>query len=289
MKPFFQKLLPQPEQSVIFFEEEKPHFTVPWHYHPEIEILFVDKSTGKYYVGDSINNFTEGEISIIGENMPHWWKSDPVYLEGQSSLKIKALVIQFRKEIFDSNFINLPEMSQIRELMERSRQGIQFLGKSRKDIGKRVKELFYHSGVKRLTELICLLDEMAKAKEYKYLASIGYSKTMNYDFYRFNKINEYIIKNFANSIKLEEIADVVNMSPTAFCRYFKKRTGKTFFAFLTEYKIGHACKLLMEEKMPVSTVSIESGFNNLSHFNEQFKKIVRLTPKEYQAAYSGCK
>jgi AraC-like DNA-binding protein len=289
MKPFFQKLVPLPEQSIIFFEEEKPHFTVPWHYHPEVEILFVAKSTGTYYVGDSINKFTEGEISIIGENMPHWWKSDQIYLEGKPSLKIKALVVQFKKEIFDSNFINLPEMVQIKDLFERAKRGIQFLGNSREYLGSRIAEIFKMTGLKRITELIILLDEMAKAGEYKYLASVGYSKTVDYDFYRFNKINEYIMRNFANPIKLEEIAEEVNMCPTSFCRYFKKRTGKTFLAFLTEYKIGHACKLLVEGNMQVSSVCIESGFNNLSHFNEQFKKIVRLTPTEYQAAYSGRK
>jgi AraC-like DNA-binding protein len=286
MKPFFQKLAPLPEQSVIFRDEELPHFRVPWHFHPEIEILLVIKSTGTNYIGDSINRFTEGEICIIGENMPHWWKSDQKYLEKKESINTKAFIIQFKKEIFDLNFINLPELNQIKDLLERSQRGIRFFGNSRENLGKQIKKIFQSSDINRITGLILLLDSMARADDYRYLSSIGYSKIINtYDFYRFNKIHEYVLKNFTNTIKLEEVASAVNMCPTAFCRYFKKHTGKSFLAFLNEFRIGHACKLLVEEKITVSMVCTESGFNNMSNFNEQFKKIVKLTPSEYQAAY----
>lgn len=288
MKPFFQKLAPDPKQSIIFLDEEIPHFAVPWHFHPEIEILLVIKSIGNCYIGDDISRFNEGDISIIGENIPHWWKSDPVYLEKKNMLNTKAHVIQFRKEIFDSNFIDIPEMEQIKNLLDRSQRGLQFTGKTRISLGKRTKKIFRLTGLERVTELILLLDEMANSNEYRYHSSPGYSKIINtYDFYRFNKIHEYIIHNFDKTIKLEEVASKVSMSPTAFCRYFKKHTGKTFVAFLTEFKIGHACKLIAEEKMSVSRACFESGFNNLSHFNVQFKKIVKLTPSDYKAAYNG--
>ena len=287
MKPFFQKLAPLPEESIIFLDEEIPHFTVPWHYHPEIEILYVVKSYGTKYIGDSVDNFTEGEICLIGENVPHWWKSDPAYLKTSSKLSIKALVIQFRKEIFHSNFINLPEMHQIKDLLERSQRGIQFTGCSRELLGRQIRKIFNLSGIRQITELIILLDQMATSTEFKVLTSIGYSKIVNtYDFHRFNKIHEYIIRNFQRPISLNEIADHVSMSPTAFCRYFKKRTKKTFFTFLNEFRIGHACKLLSEKNISISRVSYESGFNNMSHFNEQFKKIVNKTPSEYVAEHS---
>lgn len=287
MKPFFQKLVPLHEESIIFIDEEIPHFIVPWHYHPEIEILFVIKSTGTRYIGDSVNNFCEGEICIIGENIPHWWKSDSYYLEDNNALNTKALVIQFRKEIFNSNFINLPEMHNIKDLLERSQRGIQFTGQSREKFGKHIRKIFRLSGLQRITELILLLDQMATSNEINVLTSVGYSKIINtFDFQRFNKVHEYIIRNFTNPITLIEISNHVSMSPTAFCRFFKKRTGKTFFEFLNEFKIGHACKLLSEKNISISRVCFESGFNNMSHFNEQFKKIVHCTPSEYQAKHS---
>ncbi|MGF7140202.1 AraC family transcriptional regulator [Roseimarinus sediminis] len=288
MKPFYQQLSTEPQQPIIFLDEEIPHFTVPWHFHPEIEILLVIKSVGTCYIGDDISRFTEGDISIIGENIPHWWKSDDIYLQKKNMINTKAHVIQFRKDIFDSNFINIPEMGQIKNLLERSQRGIQFTGKTRQELNKRTRKIFRSSGLERITEFILLLDQMSNSNEFRYHSSPGYSKMVNtYDFYRFNKIHEYIIHNFDKQIKLEDVASTVSMSPTAFCRYFKKHTKKTFVEFLTEFKIGHACKLIAEEKMSVSRACFESGFNNLSHFNVQFKKIVKLTPSEYKAAYSG--
>jgi AraC-like DNA-binding protein len=288
MKPFFQKLVPLPEQSIIFMDEEKPHFTVPWHFHPEIEILLVVKSSGTSYIGDNITRFTDGEVCIIGENVPHWWKSDDCYLESNHTDGIKALVIQFSKDIFNSNFINLPEMNAIKELLENSQRGIRFIGTTQQMIGKQIMKIFQNTGISRITELILLLDMMANTNEYCYLSSVGYSKTINtFDFYRFNKIHEYIIRNFTKTIKLEEISTTVNMCETAFCRYFKKHTGKTFSSFINEFRIGHACKLLLEENITISRACFESGFNNLSHFNEQFKKITHYTPTEYMDAYKN--
>jgi len=287
MKPFYQKLVALPSQSVIFFNEEKPHFTVPWHFHPEIEILYVVKSSGICYIGDGIHRFTEGEISIIGDNVPHWWKSDSKYLDPENDTGIMALIIQFKKEIFDTNFINLHEMNAIKALIGKSQRGIQYLGKSRKILGEQILKIFRHKGIKRITELIILLDMMSNAVEYEYHSSIGYSRIINsYDFFRFNNIHEYIIRNFTKPIKLQDIAEKANICPTAFCRYFKQHTGRTFISFLNEIRIGYACKLMVEEKLPVYMACTESGFNNLAHFNKLFKRIFNLSPTEYLRAYN---
>lgn len=287
MKPIFQKLAPSPSQSIFFINEQIPHFTVPWHFHPEIEILYINKSSGKSYVGDSINSFSKGDLFIVGENVPHWWKSHESYMKVRSAINTEALIIQFKKNCFGSVFCNLPEMSKITGFLERTSRGLRFYGNSLEKLGKQVKKIFRLSGVKRITELIMLLDNMANTNEYKYLSSVGYSDIVNkFDFHRFNKIHEFIISNYTSEIKLEDVAEAAHMCPTAFCRYFKKCTGKTFFTFLTEFKIGNACKLLQEENMTVARACIESGFQNLSHFNKQFKKIIGLTPSEYRKEYS---
>lgn len=288
MKPFYQKLVTPPSQSVIIFDEEKPHFTVPWHFHPEIEILYVVKSSGTSYIGDCIESFNEGDITIIGENVPHWWKSDAKYMDGTINEGIKALIIQFDRDIFGENFINAPEMGSIKELLEKSKRGIKFLGSSRDTLGKQMMKIFKVKGIHRITELILLLDMMASANELKYHSSLGYSKILNsYDFYRFNKIHEYLVTNFTKVISLDEISKVISMSPTALCRYFKKHTGKTLFTFLNEIRIGHACKLMIEENVSISNASYGSGFNNLSHFNYQFKRMMKVTPSEYVSAYKN--
>jgi len=135
--------------------------------------------------------------------------------------------------------------------------------------------------------MILLLDMMTKTDEYRYHSSIGYSKIINsYDFFRFNIIHEYILRNFTKPIKLQDIAEQANICPTAFCRYFKQHTGRTFISFLNEIRIGYACKLMVEEKLLVSTACSESGFNNLAHFNKLFKRIFNLSPTEYLRGYN---
>ena len=283
MRAFYQKLIPESEQSFIFYEEELPHFTVPWHYHPEIEILLVVKSTGTSYIGDSINPFCPGDVCLIGEDLPHWWKSDKEYMQDGSNLHVKAHVIQFRKDIFESQFMPLPEMAPVRQLIERSQRGIRFLNKSRTKISRMIRKILKEDGLKRIAGLLLLLEVMANEKEYAYLSSISFSKKINtVDFQRFNQVHEYIIKNFRNTIKLEDVAAVAYMAPTAFCRYFKKRTGKQFSNYLNEFRIGHANRMLVENKIKISNIALECGFNNLSNFNEQFKKITGFTPKEYR-------
>jgi AraC-like DNA-binding protein len=285
MKPFYQKLHPASEQSFIFYEEELPHFTVPWHYHPEIEILLVVQSTGISYIGDSINTFGPGDVCLIGESLPHWWKNDNKYLEGSSNTSMIAHVIQFRKDVF-MQFIDLPEMAPIRLLLERSRCGIRFLGNSRIKIGKMIQKIFRENGLKRISGLLLLLETMSNEEEFEYLASSGFSKSVNTsDFQRFNAVYEYIIHNFTRSITLEDIARKACMTPPAFCRYFKRRTGKSFSVFLYEFRIGHANRLLAETDMKISTIAHECGFNNLSNFNQQFKKITSCTPQEYRNKY----
>jgi len=177
-------------------------------------------------------------------------------------------------------------MNAVKELLEKSQRGIQYFSQSQKLLGDQIMKIFQLSGIRRITEFVILLDMMANTKEYKYHASVGYSKTINtFDFHRFNNVHEYILLNFNKLIKLEDVANAVNISPTAFCRYFKNRTGKTFFSFLNEIRIGHACKLMVEGNKSISLASLESGFNNLSHFNDHFKRVMKLTPTEYLSAY----
>jgi AraC-like DNA-binding protein len=177
-------------------------------------------------------------------------------------------------------------MNTIKDLLDKSQRGIQYIGKNRKKLGDQIEKIFKVAGIQRITELILLLEMMANTKEYKYHASIGYSKSINtYDFYRFNKIHEHILLNFTKPIRLEDVANKVNVCPTAFCRYFKKHTGKTFLSFLNEIRIGNACKLIVEDHITISMASMASGFNNLSHFNDQFKRVMKLTPTEYLSAY----
>ena len=279
---FYEKLPRESEFSINFLEVEVPCLDVPWHYHPETEIIFIEKSTGSRFVGDHSEPFDEGDVGLIGANLPHVWKSDSRYQQNTPGLKAKVYVVHFRDEIFKGPLSVLPEMQGINQLLHEAQFGIKFLGVAREGIAVLMKEIIKAKGIDKMLKLTNLLDFMARTNEKQLLASSGYSKIRkSVDFDRFDKAHRYMIDNFQQNISLDEVSNIVGMTPTSFCRYFKKHTKKSFHTILNEIRVGHACKLLLENKLNISGVCYECGFNNVSNFNEQFKKIKGISPSRF--------
>lgn len=286
MKPLYQDL-PFPIGSHIhYYIEDLPHFIVPWHYHPAIEIMYITRGIGTRFVGDCIEQYEEGDVCMIGPNLPHEWRNDDAYFDKESGLRATCICLFFKREIFDPNFIRLPEMNNIRDLIERSRRGLKFTGNSKLEITRFIRSSVSDVGVRKVTNLLTLLELMATSTEYELLASVGFTNSVNSeDFERFNKVYKFLVKNFATSIRLEEVSTLVGLTPTAFCRYFKERTKKTFVEYLNEMRIGYSKKLLLENKMKISTISGEVGFPNLSNFISQFKKVTGMSPSQFQKQF----
>ena len=286
MKPLYQDL-PFPIGSHIhYYIEDLPHFIVPWHYHPAIEIMYITRGIGTRFVGDCIEQYEEGDVCMIGPNLPHEWRNDDAYFDKESGLRATCICLFFKREIFDPNFIRLPEMNNIRDLIERSRRGLKFTGNSKLEITRFIRSSVNDVGVRKVTNLLTLLELMATSTEYELLASVGFTNSVNSeDFERFNKVYKFLVKNFATSIRLEEVSTLVGLTPTAFCRYFKERTKKTFVEYLNEMRIGYSKKLLLENKMKISTISGEVGFPNLSNFISQFKKVTGMSPSQFQKQF----
>lgn len=286
MIPLYQELPFTSNSYINFYKEDLPHFIVPWHYHPEIEIMYILEGTGTRFVGDHIGRYQEGDVCMVGPKLPHEWRNDDEFFTQGAGLKASCLCLFFLKDIFEANLIRLPEMSNIRQLIERSRRGIKFVGKSRDAIGSFIQRSVNDTGASRIINFISLLEMMATTDEYELLASIGFTESVNSsDFERFDKVYQYMMKNFMKPIKLEEVVSLVGLTPNAFCRYFRGRTKKTFIQYLNDIRIGHAKKLLIEGRMKISTLSMESGFNNLSNFIEQFKRSTQMSPSEYQKKF----
>ncbi len=264
MIPLYQELPFTSNSYINFYKEDLPHFIVPWHYHPEIEIMYILEGTGTRFVGDHIDRYQEGDVCMVGPKLPHEWRNDDEFFKQGAGLKASCLCLFFLKDIFEENLIRLPEMNNIRQLIERSRRGIKFMGKSRDTIGSFIQRSVNDTGAARITNFISLLEMMATTDEYVY---------------------QYMMKNFTKPIKLEEVASLVGLTPNAFCRYFRGRTKKTFVQYLNDIRIGHAKKLLIEGRMKISTLSMEAGFNNLSNFIEQFKRSTQMSPSEYQKKF----
>lgn len=286
MKPLYQDLPFPIDSHIHYYIEDLPHFIVPWHYHPAIEIMYITRGIGTRFVGDCIEQYEEGDVCMIGPNLPHEWRNDDAYFDKESGLRATCICLFFKREIFDPNFIRLPEMNNIRDLIERSRRGLKFTGNSKLEITRFIRSSVNDVGVRKVTNLLTLLELMATSTEYELLASVGFTNSVNSeDFERFNKVYKFLVKNFATSIRLEEVSTLVGLTPTTFCRYFKERTKKTFVEYLNEMRIGYSKKLLLENKMKISTISGEVGFPNLSNFISQFKKVTGMSPSQFQKQF----
>ncbi|WP_308990527.1 AraC family transcriptional regulator [Mariniflexile litorale] len=259
----------------------EPHFIKTWHYHPELELIFVIKSLGTLFVGDGIEKFEDGDLVLIGENLPHMWLNDEIFFEKNTLLKTKAIAIHFKNDFLGVPFFETPEMFHLLKLFKKSCYGIKFKNVNTK-LTKRIKKILLLEGFEKILALLKILHELAKHKDYKLLSSAGFLNTFQQtENKKLDKIYEYLFKNFAQPISLNAVADIANMNASAFSRFFKKMHNKTFSKYLNELRIGYACKLLITNKYNVSRVCYESGFNNISNFNRQFKSIMDLTPSQY--------
>lgn len=259
-----------------------PHFLKVWHYHPELELVYIKKSTGTRFLGDSIQKFQEGDLVLIGENLPHMWQNDEIYFTEKSSLSAEALVIHFNKDFAGKDFLNLPELSPIKELLEVAKRGILFKGNIKPTIARLLENMLQANDFERLIHLIQLLKFLSMGADLVLLSSPGFVDSFKREEKRrLDKIYEYIINHFREEITLEKAADLANMNTSSFCRYFKKTTSKTFSQYLNEVRVGFACRLLMEKNFNISETCYECGFKNISNFNRQFRNIAGMSPSEY--------
>ena len=284
-KPDFETISPDTGHSYkyAYFDKSSPNtHKVKWHYHPEVELVYINTGIGKRQVGTHLSNYQDGDLILIGSYLPHTGFTKGLE-EGQ-----KEIVIQFKPDIFEMAFQNLEELKRINQLLELSKKGIVFDGSIKEDIGIRMEGLQYETQIDAFLTFVKILHDLAKEKDKKILNAEGYASISNpIENKRLKKIFNYIRDHFMESIALEDISDQVFMTPQSFCRFFKKSTQKTFTNFLNEYRINHATKLLSETDVDIKGICYESGFNNLSNFFRNFKKITQLTPNAYRDEILG--
>jgi len=263
-----------------------PFFLKTWHYHPELELVVVLKSSGTRFIGDSIQKFEEGEVVLIGENLPHMWSNDKKYFEKSSNLIAEAIAIHFKNNFLGSDFFENPEMRHILDLFERAKFGIKFLA-VKKEIIDDIGDIVELDGFEKTMKFIRVLNALAKHSHFELLSSEGFANSFTgSDNKNLYTVYEYIFKNFNQPIYLKDVASIANLNPSSFSRFFKRVNRKTYSRYLNEIRIGFACKLLMENKYNITTICYESGFNNISNFNRQFKSIKKMSPSEYLQQYS---
>ncbi|WP_186755196.1 AraC family transcriptional regulator [Echinicola salinicaeni] len=287
MKISLEKINTLPHQSFFVKEVNKPYFTAPLHFHPEFEILLILEGHGSKYIGDSIEPFGPDDLVLVGSNTPHLWQCDPEFYNNDPDLRSRAICIQFNMDFLGGDFLCIPEMEKINQLLQNSSRGIRFFGKEQKKFKMKIQELAGLDGMSRVTSLLMLLESMSTVRHKKYLSSPDYKPDLHYqkDSGKIELVINYLLQHFREKITLSDMSSLVYMTPEYFCKYFKLHTNKNFSAFLNEVRIGNACKLLMKTELNISQICYESGFNHLSNFNRQFKKIKNMSPRDYQKQY----
>jgi AraC-like DNA-binding protein len=282
MRPAFRKLSMPASASFVLKTDDMP-LKNPWHYHPEIELMYVHKGHGTRFIGDSVGCIGVGEIFLIGSNLPHTSQRDVHYYNEHPSEKPEVIIIQFLPDFLGWDFFKTPEFHSIQRTIVRAGRGLRFTGIVTETIGMRLMQLHTFPSTFRILELIAILLELSELDSYEYLSSQGFVNVYGeLHHMKLNKVYEYSVNHFMERISIEVVADLASLTPAAFCRFFKARTGKTYLEYLTELRISFVCKLLAEERHNISEIARQSGFQNLSLFNRQFKEVKGITPSEYQ-------
>ena len=279
-KPTLEKLTPSFGSSILIRQhgESADKNNAFWHFHPELELVYVNKGQGKTHIGNHLSYFNNSQLILIGANLPHNGFSDRLTATGTETL------IQFKSNFLGDDFLNVPEMANIVSLFERAKKGIRFKVDTKKKIGLKIEKLLEYDGLKRVVKFLEILNHLAKTDDYTLLNADGFAfEAEAQDSAKIGSIFKYVRENFQHHIALDEIADKVSMTVPAFCRYFKKATGKTFTQVVNEYRVVHATKLLSEESdMSIADVCFECGFNNFSHFNKVFNDITGKSASNYR-------
>jgi len=286
MKPHLLKIPKEDEHSFSVRYDIVSFFYNKWHYHPEMELVYIIEASGRQFIGDSIHHFKNNDLILMGSNLPHLWRCDEKFLVKGSKLKVEAIIIHFLPECFGAGFFNLPENKALVRLFQKAQMGVRIKNQSRAIVCELMRKLVKAKNSERIILLLQILQTIAYSRQTKTICSEGL--TFHYSLAeaeRLNTIYQYILKNFTKEISLEQIAKVAHLTPNGFCRYFKARIKKTFSRFLIEVRVGHACKLLAESDKPVADICYECGFNNFSNFNRHFKFVAGRTPLNHRKYY----
>ena len=280
------KLLFVKENDTSLFDiryEKAKFFENPWHYHAELELTLITKSTGMRFVGDNVERFESGDLVLLGSNLPHYWRNDPSYYQSDTNEFAEAIILRFKKDFLGKDSMNKPEFQAFELLFDRALQGILFGKKLASNLQKPLMKLSSSKGIERLIIFLEIFKQLSQTKDFRVLSSkiFANSKQQN-ESDRINQVLRYIHLHLKEPIKLENVAELANMNKTAFCRYVKSQTNKTFVELLNDIRIANACRILLETKKDIAEICYECGFGNITHFNYTFKKLTGLNPTQYR-------
>ena len=277
------EISPRSNSYVSVLKREEAFFQSPFHYHPELELVYVTESYGKRIIGNAVEPFEAGDMVFLGSNIPHVWLNDEIYYQEITKLKSKSIVVYFNKDIFGPLFYELPETKKINTLFTEATRGLRITGKTNTLVAQKLQALLKKKDFDVIVGLFEILSILSNSKDIVFINNEAYtpaddqSKTD-----RLGIVYKYVKEHYMEDISLENISKMANLTPPSFCRLFKARNKKHFVEYLSEVRISNACKALIETDKSISTVAYESGYKTVSNFNKLFKKITGVTPQVYK-------
>ncbi len=285
MIPKFHVVPKAPDNAFSIRHDIVPQFGTIWHYHPEIELHYLIKGEGIRFVGDNIGNFQQDDMILIGSNLPHTWKCN--LSNAATDNHVEALVLHFHPDCLGKEFLNVYETQGLAKLFEQAKNGLIIKGNSKEKIKRLMWRLKREAGINKIVYLLRIYAILLESREYEVLSnSVEYAKFSQLDGNRMEKVLSFTLQNFRDKILIEDVARLTNLSVTSFCRYFKMTTNKSYFDFLTEVRLNHACRLIIKTDYTIQHIALDSGFENTSNFYRHFKNVKGTTPKEYKLGFS---
>lgn len=281
MKPLLFQI-PRTENGSIRLQRDiLPYFYDHFHLHPECQITYIIKGEGDCMIGDYTGRFAAGDCFLLGPNLPHVFRSDRMYYQTNEGVASQSLF--FRMDAFGAGFLDIPEAKAVRLLLEKGASGLRFSREAARKFTEFYHEMERLDGLSKLLTAIQLLQTMAEDQAAGILSLNAFHQPQAArEHQREDQVFSFLLSGYHQDISLEKVADQAHMSPTAFCRWFKSRTGKTFISFLQELRINQACRLLRQTETSVAEIALQCGFQNLSNFNRRFKLHTGKTPLVYR-------
>lgn len=274
MKTLIQKIHLEEQQSFAYHNYITPQFETNWHKHEECELIMITEGHGTVMMGDFIGGYKSGDIYFMAGNLPHWFKKQHHKMIGA------AIVVHFKPTIFGDEFLQLPELKNLDHLLKRN-DGIQLQKKLKKELAVLIADIGTLTGYQRIIILLHCLQKICHSTSFNTLTQ-NFTSSNSHVNPAIEKIIEFSFKRYLTPITLQQVAEVAGMSIPTFCRFFKKNIKKTYFDFIQDLRISHACKLLTSTDKSVLEICYESGYNSWAHFSKQFKHIKEMTPTQYR-------
>lgn len=283
MNAYYHKVQIDQTKSFNFRNEGIAEFEDLFHFHPEVELRYIDKGEGIQYIGNDVSNFSEGSLFLIGENVPHAWRFNNKW---NKKTQVGSQAIEFSTQ-FSQELLNIPEVRTIKSLFEQSKQGLKIYGSARMKIIELLKDLNSENGQSNILKLLQIIKVLSETSEYTIISpSYSFSNSI-YDpkHHRLEKVYSFVKENYSREIKLDQVALLANFSVGAFCRFFKSITDQTFFEYVNQIRISMACRKLAEKDASIEMICYECGFNTLSNFNRLFRRTTGMTPSVFKKVH----